>query len=289
MSFYTRAAFAIFGRASDTVSIFFPDLSDNLKKSGMKTSNKEYISTGMLTSFLFFLGEIPLLSFIFGIFLQNTFLSLTTAITISALLTIVIFYLFTKYPNTIVADRSKKIDSFLPFATLYLSTIAGTKLPLDQVFKIFSKNSRYGELSKEMKLMSNDMEAFGLDIHTALERSIARTPSKKMKEMLYGVLSTSTSGGDVGIYLREKSEAEMDDYRLSILQFSRKITVFIEIYLTAIVLGAIFFVILTSIFSGISGVAGNITLLQSMIIFIFLPLISTIFILLIKVSSPIWE
>lgn len=289
MSFYNKAAFAIFGKFSDDVAVFFPDLVDNLKKAGMKTSNKEYISTGLLTSFLFFLAEIPFLSFIFGLFINSTFLSLTTATMISSLLTVVIFYLFTKYPNTIVADRSKKIDSFLPFASLYLSTIAGTKLPLDQVFRLFAKNSKYGELSKEMQMMANDMDAFGLDVHTALNRAIGRTPSKKMREMLYGILSTSTSGGDVGIYLKEKSESQMDDYRLSISQFSKKITVFIEIYLTAIVLGAIFFVILTSIFSGISGVAGNITLLQSIIIFIFLPFLSIMFMLLIKVSSPIWE
>lgn len=289
MSFYTRIAFVLFGRFSDSLAVFFPDLVGNLKKAGMKTSNTEYISTGILTSFLFFLAEIPFLSFIFGMFFKGIALSLITSITISALLTVVIFYLFTKYPNTIVADRSKKIDTLLPFASLFLSTIAGTKLPLNQVFSIFSKNSKYGEITQQMQMMNNDMEVFGLDVHTALQRAIDRTPSKKMKEMLYGLLSTSMSGGDVAIYLREKAQTQMEDYRRTVNQFSKKITLFIEIYLTAIVLGAIFFVILTSIFSGISGVGGNIILLQSIIIFIFLPLLSAIFILLVRVSSPTGE
>ncbi len=289
MSFYTRTSFALFGRFSDSLAIFFPDLSDNLKKAGMKTSNKEYISTGMFTAFLFFLAEIPLLSFIFGIFFQDVVLSLITSITISALLTTIIFYLFTKYPNAIIADRSKRIDTFLPFASLFLSTIAGTRLPLNQVFNIFVRNSQYGEITEQVRMMTNDMEVFGLDVHTALQRAVDRTPSKKMREMLYGLLSTSISGGDVAIYLREKAKTEMEDYRRSLIQFSKKITLFIEVYLTAIVLGAIFFIILTSIFSGISGVSSNIILLQSIIIFIFLPLLSTIFILLIKVSSPTGE
>ena len=110
-----------------------------------------------------------------------------------------------------------------------------------------------------------------------------------MKEMLYGLLATSISGGDVSIYLLEKAQTEMGDYKRTIEQFSKKITVFIEIYMTAIVLGAIFFIILTSIFSGISGVSSNIILLQSLVIFIFLPLLSIIFILLVRVSSPIGE
>ncbi len=289
MSLYTRTAFTLFGRFSDGLTIFFPDLTDNLKKAGMKTSNKEYISTGIFTSFLFFLIEIPFLSFIFGIFFQGVILSLLTALTLSSLLTVIIFYLFTKYPNTIIADRSKKINTLLPFASLFLSTIAGTKLPLDQVFKIFAKNSKYGEITEQMQMMSNDMEVFGLDVHTALQRAVDRTPSKQMKEMLYGLLSTSISGGDIAIYLREKAKTQMDNYRRLITEFSKKITIFIEIYLTAIVLGAIFFVILTSIFSGISGVSGNIVLLQSIVIFIFLPLLSLMFILLVKVASPIGE
>ncbi|MBU5537043.1 MAG: type II secretion system F family protein [Candidatus Aenigmatarchaeota archaeon] len=289
MGFYTRVAFTLFGRFSDNLIVFFPDLSDNLKKAGMKISSKEYISTGILTSFLFFLIEIPLLSFIFGMFFRSVILSVITAITLSALLTIIIFYLFTKYPNTVVADRAKKIDTYLPFASLFLSTIAGTKLPLDQVFKFFVKNSKYGEVTNQFQMITNDVEAFGLDVHTALQRAIDRTPSKKLREMLYGLLSTSLSGGDVAIYLREKAANQMEDYRLSITQFSKKLVLFIEIYLTAIVLGAIFFVILTSIFSGISGVSSNIILLQSLIIFIFLPLLSLLFILLVKISSPIGE
>lgn len=289
MSIYTRISFMLFGRFSDNLEIFFPYLSETLKRAGMKTSNREYISMGMMASFIFFLGEIPLLSFIFGMFFKNIMLSLITSITVSFLLTLVIFYLFTKYPNTIIADKSKKIDAFLPFASLFLSTIAGTKLPLNQVFKIFSENSKYGELTREIQMMTNDMEVFGLDAHTALQRAVDRTPSKKLKEMMYGLLSTSISGGDIAVYLREKADTQMQDYRRTLEQFSKKITIFIEVYLTAIVLGAIFFTILTSIFSGISGANQNIILLQSIVIFIFLPFLSAIFILLIKISSPTGE
>ncbi|MBI2546964.1 MAG: type II secretion system F family protein [Candidatus Aenigmarchaeota archaeon] len=269
--------------------ILFPDLKDDLKKAAMKISAREYLSNGLLGSFLFFLAEIPGLSFIFGLFSKSIALSLITSVTISALLTIIIFYLFTKYPSTIISDKSKKIDTFLPFASLFLSTIAGTKLPLNQVFKIFSQNSNYPEITQQIKTMNNDMEVFGLDVHTALQKAVDRTPSKKMKEMLYGIMSTSISGGDIAIYLREKAKSQMADYRRSLDEYSKKITVFIEVYLTAIVLGAIFFIILTSIFSGISGVGGNIILLQSLIIFIFLPLVSGAFIVLVRASSPIGE
>lgn len=289
MSFYNRMAFTLFGRFSNGLAVFFPNLTDNLKKAGIKTSDTEYISTGVFTAFLIFLIEMPILSFMFGIFFQGVALSVITSITVSSLFSAVIFFLFTKYPNTIIADKSRRIDTLLPFAGLFLSTIAGTKLPLNQVFKIFSQNSKYGEITEQIRLMTNDMEVFGLDVNTALQRAVDRTPSKKMREMLYGVLSTSISGGDVSIFLREKAETQMADYRRSIEQFSKKITLYIEIYLTAIILGAIFFVVLTSIFSGISGAGGNIIFLQFLVIFIGLPLVSIGFIVLVRLSSPIGE
>ncbi len=287
MGYYSRTAFRFLGGYSESVSIFFPDLKQDLKKARMKTSAQEYISTSMLTTFLVFLLEVPILSYIFGTVFRSFLFSFITGFTTSVLLSIVIFVLFTKYPKTVISERSKKLDDSLPFASLYLSSIAGTKLPLDKVFKIFAKFSKYGEITEEVNLINKDITMFGFDMHTALERAVDRSPSKNFKELLWGILSTSVSGGDVSIYLREKADGLMQDYRRKLSEFAKEIMLFTEIYLTAIIVGAIFFVILTSIFSGISSTIGsNIILLQALIIFIFLPLTSLAFIILIKSSTP---
>lgn len=289
MGFYTRTSFRIFGMFSDNLGIFFPELGDDIKRAGMQISTDEYISIGVMTSALVLLLEVPLLSFIFGFLFKSTLISVLTGITASVALSVLIFYLSTKYPKAVMGDRSKKIDAMLPFASLFLSTISATRLPLDKVFKIFGEKSRYGELTKQIQVMNTDIEVFGLDINTALKRAVDRSPSKQMREMLWGVLSTSIAGGDVSRYLREKAEDQMDDYRRSVEQFSHKMTLYIEVYLTAIIIGAIFFLILTSLFSGIAGIGGNILVLQGLIIFVFLPLVSAIFLLLIRVSSPAGE
>ena len=183
-------------------------------------------------------------------------------------------------------EKSKKMDSSLPFASLYLSTISGTKLPLEKIFKIFGRFSKYGELTEEVELINRDIEAFGFDVHTALERAVDRSPSKNFKDLLWGILSTSTSGGDVTSYLREKSKGLMEDYRRKLMEFSKKMMMLSEIYLTAIILGTIFFVILSAIFSGIGGGVNSIILMQTLLIFIFLPLMSMLFIILVKASTP---
>ena len=287
MSLYSKLAFRYFGRYGEDIStIFFPDLKSDLKRSKMKISVQEYISTSILTTFLVFLIEVPILSFAFGILFKSFLFSFITGFTASVLLYIVIFILFTKYPKTVIMEKSKKMDSSLPFASLYLSTISGTKLPLEKIFKIFGRFSKYGELTEEVELINRDIEAFGFDVHTALERAVDRSPSKNFKDLLWGILSTSTSGGDVTSYLREKSKGLMEDYRRKLMEFSKKMMMLSEIYLTAIILGTIFFVILSAIFSGIGGGVNSTILMQTLLIFIFLPLMSMLFIILVKASTP---
>jgi flagellar protein FlaJ len=184
-------------------------------------------------------------------------------------------------------DKAKEIDKSLPFASLYLSTIAGSELPLHESFKLFTKfGGGYGKIREEIGLIVQDMELFGLDINTALERGIERTPSKNFSELLWGILSVARTGGNVHQYLKQKSSGFMEDYRRKLYEFSHSLTVYIEIYLTAIVLGTIFFTVLTAIISGIAGTTRNIILLQAFLIFVLIPLISILFIFLVRKTAP---
>ena len=71
----------------------------------------------------------------------------STLIPISTALVLFIFAL--KYPYIKAADRQRSIDNNLPFATLYMNTIAGTGAPPYVMFKLLSDFKEYGEVSKE--------------------------------------------------------------------------------------------------------------------------------------------
>ena len=286
MGFYTKLAMRLFRNPSEAAIPYFSEIKANLKKSRLKISIQEYVSMAMLTSFLIFLFELPLLSFILAIFIKSFLLSFITSFTISIFLTVMFFFVFINYPRVIMKEKSKNLDNSLPFASLYLSTVAGSKLPLHKTLEIFSKFSKYGEITEEVSAIRNDMDVFGLDVNTALERAIDRTPSKNFKELLWGILSVNRTGGDLNIYLKEKSSSFINEYRRKLYEFSHQLTVLIEVYLTAVVMGALFFTILTSIMSGITNTGGNIIVLQFLLIFIFLPLISAAFIILIKSQTP---
>lgn len=288
MGFYTKISFRFFSQFSENIEHFFGDLKKDLKRARIKISFQEYMSIAIMTCFIIFLTMFPALSLFFGFIFVNVLLAFLSSLSICLGITIVTFFIFVSYPGMIIKEKEKKIDNALPFAALYLSTVASSQLPLHKIFEIFSKYSDYGELTKEIQSITDDVEVFGIDINTAVERAVQRSPSKALKELLWGILSTVRSGGDLSKYLKEVAVNQMNEYRRKVYEFSHTLTIYIEIYLTAMVLGAIFFTILTSIMSGIGGGSGggNVIMMQFMIIFLFMPVISTMFIWMVKSSTP---
>lgn len=287
MVLFAKLGMRMFGSLSESVIPYFSELKSDMKKSKLRTSIQEYFSNAMLISMLIFIFEMPLLSFIFSLYFQNFLFGFISAFTVTTLLTLMFFFAFINYPKMMIKERSKKIDGVIPFASIYLSSIVGSKLPLNKVFEIFSKFGEYGDIRDDILSITKDTELFGMDINTALERAADRTPSKSMQELLWGILTINKTGGDLDTYIKEKTKTFVAEYRRKIYEYSNQVSLIIEVYLTSIVIGAIFFTILTSIMSGIStsGVS-NLVVIQFLLITFFLPSISVIFILLIKSMQP---
>jgi len=283
MGFYDRVAYKLFSEYAGKLTVYFPDLKSDLRKSKSKISVEEFISKSLLTGLIVFLFELPIFSFIYGLLFKSFAFAFFTGFTTSVFLSILFFYLYINYPKLLIRDREKKIDSALPFSLLYLSTIASTKLPLSKILKMSSKFGRE-EIAAEINSINTDIEMFGLDVNTALERAIERSPSKKLSEIFYGILSIVRAGGDLNVYLKEKSNSMMVEYRRKLYEFAHSLTIYLEIYLVAIILAAIFMTVLTAIISGIGG--GNVLPLQFMMIFVVIPSVSILFLYLVKAATP---
>ena len=286
MSFITTFSMRLFHEPALWIEPYFPELREDLKMARMRISAREYIARSIFISFLVFVAEVPLLSFIFGLVFQAFLFSFIFSFTISIFLAASFFFLSLNYPKLIAKERAKKIEKDLPFATLFLSTIAGSKLPLYRIFSIFSEFGEYGEINREISDITRGVEAFGMDINTSLQRAIERAPSKNFKDLLWGLLSINKTGGEMDVFLREKSKALMEEYRRKLYEYSRQLMLIIEIYLTAIVLGAIFFTILTAIMGGMAGGGGSLIVIQFLLIFIFIPLITFGLLFVIKSMNP---
>ncbi len=276
----------IFGGVANSLSTYFTELKDDLKKSDLKITLLEYLSMAFLTCTIVFVVELPLLALIFSLLRMGVLFSLFFATTISIVFCIILFLFFLNYPKFVIRDKVKSIEKNLPFATIYLSTISSSGIPPNKIFELFAKMEDQGEIVKEAKRIVLDMKGFGLNIYEALSRSIERVPSIELRDLFWSITSIMRSGGDLSVFLRERSISYLNNYRRKLNEFARNLAIYLEIYLTILVLGAIFFTILTSIMMGLGGNISNVVFIQFFIVFVFIPLTSAGFIILIKASSP---
>ncbi len=283
---YVNFSYRVFGNIARQIKPLFLDIKEDLYHANINFTLEEYLSTAIFTvSAAFFLENI-FLAFIFGLLgfsmAGAVFLSFTLSMTVSG----VLLFLFYTYPTTISKNRESKLKKIMPFAVSYMATIASSKLPPIVLFKTLARFREYGEVAEESKNIVRDVDAFGMTFSSAIKKEAKRTPSREFRELLWGINSVFLSGGDLEFYLKQKGEGLMADYKRRIAKYSQDISLFVEIYLTLIITGSIFFIVLSSVISSISGGMGTI-LVQSFAIFILLPMLSLGFILILKSISPI--
>lgn len=285
MTEYSRFCYTIIGTSITPIRKYFLDIKTDMQTAGMNFTLDEYLSMAAFTSVILFVVESIVLSFIFGILRFPTLVAVSLALTFSFSLTVMIFFIFYSYPKTVSKGREDEINKVLPFAVSYMSAISSGDTPPYFMFKTISEIKEYGEVAKEAGAIARNMKMFGLNFSDAIKREAARTPSKNMKEILWGTNTTIMSGGDVRMYLKERADLLNEDYRRKIRKYSQDLSMLVEIYLTIIMVGSIFFIVLTSVMGG-SGDASMATV-QSFVILFFLPLTSIGFIFLMRMKSPV--
>lgn len=264
---------------------YFEDLRPHLSRANIPASLPEYISM-----MLFSTGAV----FIISLFLLGSILSLTMGISgfilslaLSIILPALTFLGLYLLPSVMMKQRASKIRDSLPFATMYMSTLAGTGTSTSELFRNLSKADEYGEISKEAEKIHSDIDTFGMDISQALQRAAERTPSEDFKDLMWGMNHALTSGGSLRAFLQERADTLMKDYERRIESFSDQLSLLVEMYITLVIVGSIVFTSMSAVMSSFTAMSGQaIVLMQISAIFVGLPLISGMFILLVRGMAP---
>ena len=281
---YAGVSYRLFGNLVRYAKPYFLDIKEELRQANISYTLEEYLSIALFTTAMTFIIEATMLSFIFGL-LVTPVIAVILALTLSMTISGILFFLFYSYPKTASKSRGNKIKKILPFSVSYMATIARSNVPPITIFKTLSEFKEYGELSKEAENIVRDVELFGMTTAAAIKKQAKITPSKEFRDLLYGINTMITSGGNLGSYLKDRSNELMGDYRRRIRKYSQDLSLYVEMYLTLIITGSIFFIVLSSIISTISAGLGTI-LVQTMVVFLLLPALSIAFIILIRATSP---
>jgi len=285
---FKKLSFKFFGKKLEPYMGYFESIKTDLQHANIPLSLREYVYVMFFVMLLMFIIELPIVVIISVLLFKSALSGFMFAFTATILIVLGTFFMFYTYPSYIAKSRKRNIETNLSFATTYMATIAASGAPPSTMFKVLAKFKEYGEISKEAEKINRDVEAFGMDLVSAIRKRAAKTPSTELKELLWGLDTVLTSGGNVGDFLHEKSRSFMAEYRRRLEKYSQTLSLLIELYLTLVLVGSIFFVIMSALMSIFGGGETNLfmSFLQFVIIFIVLPAASTGFIVLLRIISP---
>jgi flagellar protein FlaJ len=285
-------AYQLMGNKTARFMPLFKDLDQTLQKSGLKINFKAYVSLTILSSLLitssvavilpvllFFVSNMPLgsvLLFGFGGALFTWALS------------IVGFYLYPVYH----ADKHKRdLEDELPFTTGYMAILANAGVSPEKIFHSLSNLNVPLAASTEAKEVVKNINLFGLDVISALEKASSRTPSEKFRDTIEGIISTIHTGGNLGGFLRQKFRTAMKLKKLSLKKYSDSLSVLSEVYVALLLTGPLLLVIMVSVMAVLGGGGlGMLSpdLLLSLLTYLLIPVCAVIFLIILDSISPKW-
>jgi flagellar protein FlaJ len=283
-------AYHLLGKRVKKALPLFTDLDSSLKKSGMRTNFKAYVSTAILVSLIVFTSIILVVpTVLYFVVNLSLFLSLLFGVGVSLLggaLTIVIFY---SYPSYRADTVKRDLEDDLAFTAGYMSILAGAGVPADSIWRSLAQVDNSLSVSNTARGVVRDVELLGFDIISSLENTSKRTPSEKFKELVEGFISVVHSGGSLVKYLRNRSDQYMKLKQIALKRFSDNLAVLAEFYVTLMVAGSLIFVVMLSVMAMLGGgILGSLdsSLVLQLLTYLGLPIGSVIFLIIIDMISP---
>jgi len=275
-------AFRMFGNIVLPYLDYFDSLKLSLRKANMNISFHEYFALITFFSFISLIPSIIISSFVSASLIGSTAYAYTLAIIVSFGIAAGVFFFGYYYPSIQAKDVQMKIDRSLPFAVFYMTTTASSGINPVEIFRMLSL--RGGVIGKEANKIYTNVKTLGMSLNGALQKSASKTPSTALADLFWGMSSVITSGGNLESYLLEKTRSFMNQYIRTLNDYAKQIALYTEIYITLIIVGTLFFIILIAIIAPLIGI--SILFLQAFLVFFFIPLISIAFIILLKTISP---
>jgi len=288
-----KKAVGLFGKMLEPYLSYFDTLKLNLKKVGVRTPVNEYVCALILYSLIGFIVALIVGSLVFAYFIPmltnnisgyDAVYSYTLSIIIAILTGGGVFLAGYYLPPTKAKSLKSKIDRSLPFAVFYMATTASSGINHTEIFNMLSK--RGGVIGDEAGRIYNDVNTLGMDLSDALQKAAVRTPSNLFADLLWSMATIVTTGGDMQKYLSGKTKSFMAQYRRNLNNYANQIALYTEIYVTLVIVGSLFFIVLLSILSPMVGGSGFSLVLQTFLVFFFIPAVSMGFIVLLKGIYP---
>lgn len=154
-----------------------------------------------------------------------------------------LYYLLRK-PRAVSASRRRNIETTLPHAVFFMYTLSRGGMDTESVFRTLADaEKQYGEVSREIQGLVNDVDYFGTDIVTAMRNARNRTPSEGFRSFLEDLLTVIDSGGDVTEFLDRERETYIERANDEQESFLETLALVSEVYLALLIAGPLFILV----------------------------------------------
>jgi len=190
------------------------------------------------------------------------------------------------YPALEKKSLETKINQELPFATIHMASISESLVEPSNIFRIIISTKDYPTLEKEFIKLLNEINVFGHDLVTALRNIAFNNPSKRLAELLDGLATTITSGGDLSDFFEKRSQTLLFDYKLEREKNTKTAETFMDIYIS-VVIAAPMILMLLLIMMRVSGLGIALsTSMISLIMVLGVSAINVIFLVFLQLKQP---
>ena len=157
------------------------------------------------------------------------------------------FFILQMMPNITIKNRASKLIDELPHFIGYMATLATSGLSLEGIFKAIAGEDSEEEIVKDAKFITRNIDVMGMDLVTAINDLIHRTPAGPYAELLEGAIITVQSGGDLKEYFIATGKVQLEEKKMALKKSTESLGVMAELYTIMLIVFPLLAVIMLSI------------------------------------------
>jgi flagellar protein FlaJ len=276
---FSLVAYRIFRAPAERISRGIPLLKDDLLKSNLRVTPVGLVAVALLSTVISAIAALGIM--VWAAATPYSFLYLVGVVPL------IVFVLVMNGPRISRSSRSSSLDNELPFVVGYMSILAGGGLSLVDTLRQIADMGIFSAASKEAKRILIDIDVFGRDPITALERAAKYSASRSWAELLTGYTTVLRTGGDYVNYLNLHLKETFDSMTEKIKRTVDTVGLISESFLiVTVVLGMTLFTLylVEALINGNAGGISNIFFFS----FLIVPILSAAFIWLMDAFSQKW-
>jgi flagellar protein FlaJ len=203
-------------------------------------------------------------------------------------LAVTTFFAMQAIPAINTKTRAQKLGEEMPHYIGYMATLCASGLSLEGVFKSIAAENTKEEMVKDAKFVTRNIEILGMDVVTAINDLIRRTPKGAYSELLDGVIVTFKAGGSLREYFLAAAKVHLEEKKISVKKSTESLGIMAEMYTILLIVFPLMAIIMLSIMAIMSPDLGGFDLvtLMNILTYMLVPLFGTVLLIMMNSMVP---